>query len=130
MLNVMYVADDNTSEASPVYAEAVAYENMDVVGASLLGYAVFFSRTAERISSRFDVCGSGEGELSYSVAGVSAGVWSVYDASGALVTEAEASEEGGILHFSAPAGVYTLIAPGGNISDIPGDGVFPDPYGI
>ena len=130
MLNVMYVADDNTAGASPTYAEAIAYENSSVAGASILGYAVFFSKTVDRLSYRFEIEGSGEGEIGYSIAGVVAGEWSVYASDGSLVCTATASEEGGLLHFKAPAGSYTLVAPGDSLADHPGDGVYPDPYAV
>ena len=131
LLNVMYVTDEPEGGASTTaegYTAAVCYENNLVIGASIFNQAAFFSKTLERIDTRFTVEGSGEGTMTYTVAGVIAGEWSVYDASGNLVTTATATEEGGLISFEAAAGEYTLVAPGEANTDIPGDGVYDDPY--
>lgn len=103
--HAMYVTDAGTvKEAAP----AVLYECDEVVGASLLGACVFFSRTKERISHGFAIEGEGDGELLWQVGGLERGAWVVRDSEGRSVGGYLVGEAGGLLTFRAPAGKYTL----------------------
>ncbi len=125
LLNVMYV----TADGQPTDSVALEYENADLAGASLLGYAAFFSKTVERIAHRTTVCAYGEGETLFTVAGIAAGAWEVYSQDGTLLQSVTVTDEAGILEFTAEAGTYVLLPEGGDFHDIPGDGAYPDPYG-
>jgi len=110
-LNVMYVDDaDSTAameQAELIYGSAGTTANA-MIGAKLFDRVAMFhaekARTSETVT--FTVPGE-ETELKVNVAGLTAGTWTV-KVNGNEVTEAVASEDGGIIYFTAPAGNYEL----------------------
>ena len=121
--HAMYVTDEGKTEA---IAPASLFESEALVGASLLGVAVFFSRSRERVGCAFrtvekeegtlekeivplTVKGEGDGEMLYQVGGLETGAWLVRDSEGRSVAARHVTAESGLLTFRAPAGTYTLI---------------------
>ena len=102
MLNVMYVCD---ADKNIVLAPS-AIESDGVKGARIGKVAAVFVTSATRRSTEITFDASGSGELNYYVSGVRAGTWTV-TAGGATQT-VTATEDGGFLAFTAPAGQVTL----------------------
>lgn len=111
-LNVMYVNDADSTltmeQAELIYGKAGAADNA-MIGAKIFDRVVLFhaekARTSEKIT--FTVPGD-ETRLNVNVAGLTAGTWTV-KVGGSEVAEVVASEEGGIVYFTAPAGSYELV---------------------
>ena len=102
LLHAATVSDadkDPTPAAQPISTDAVRGA---VVGAVA---AVFVADPARRTEA-FSFTAPGSGDLNYTVSGVSAGQWRV--SVGETVLSATATEEGGLLTFTAPAGTVTL----------------------
>ncbi len=108
LLNVMYVTDRETNEEQGLL-EAKMYANDDILGASLpdLSVCAFFNKNVEKISAA-TVKGEGEGVLRYCICGLCAGEYSLKDEGGNTVLTATVSEAGGMMTFTAPAGIYNL----------------------
>ncbi len=108
MLNVIYVTDTATNDEQGLL-EAVMYGNADILGASVpaLGVASFFNKNVEKIDAA-TVKGEGNGDIRYAVCGLSAGTYTVKNASSATVATVNVTEESGMLTFTAPAGTYTI----------------------
>jgi len=104
MLNVMYVgaADDK----SPV-EKATLIEADDFIGAKIFDRVAMFNTQKERTDKAVSFNVSGSGDLKVNVAGLKAGTWSV-SANGENIGNQIASEDGGMIYFTAPAGSYTL----------------------
>ena len=77
---------------------------MAVAGAKIFNRVAVFNKAKTRIenSVSFDVAGS-ESDLKVNVAGLKAGTWTV-KVNGTEVATQVASEDGGIIYFTAPAG--------------------------
>ena len=105
-LNVMYV---NDADKDLALEEAELIENDSVAGAKIFNRVAVFNKNKDRItdSVSFDVPGD-ETELKVNVAGLQAGTWTV-KVNGAEVGTQIASEDGGIIYFTAPAGSYELV---------------------
>ena len=103
MLNVMYVSDANKT---PQGQTATAISNTLVTGSVIGKVAAIFVNAAERRSTDLTFTASGTGDLTYYVSGVKAGKWTV-TASGSTQT-VTATEDGGLLVFTAPAGAVSL----------------------
>ena len=101
-LNVMQVSDADKEDYLPV--ELI--ENEKLCGAEISDRVVLFSKSGERIGSGISFTAPGSGELLYTVCDVEAGSYSV-TAGGRKMT-LSASEEGGVLSFTAPAGAVTI----------------------
>jgi len=108
--NLIYVTDRGNEKAPDVRA---------IFGASGVEGGVFnksivalFATERDRTSAGFSCDVPGNGDMSYYVSGVSAGSWTV-TVDGETVGSFEASEEGGLLTFTAPAGSIS-IAPSVN----------------
>ena len=106
ILHAMCVCDEDGATSVP---SASVFESDAVVGASLLGYAVFFPREALSLTETFSLRGEGDGTLHYSIAGLAPGVWHVLDDKGETVSSALSTVGSGCLHFDAAPGTYTLI---------------------
>ena len=104
MLNVIYVTD--TGRQSSVSLPAAAIENEQVSGSVIGQTAAVFVNSATRASSALSFTTGGDGTLRYYVSGVAAGSWIVRV--GSHTQTVTATEEGGLLTFSAPAGTVTL----------------------
>ena len=107
ILNVMYVCD----ETDPTDLTATAISNATVKGAVLGNTAAVFVISATRRSTEFNFTASGAGSLKYYVSGVAAGTWLV-KVGGEIVSYDTATEESGLLVFTAPAGETITLTPG------------------
>ncbi|MBR4335036.1 MAG: hypothetical protein IKP74_01135, partial [Clostridia bacterium] len=102
LLNVMYVTDsDKTLSLS-----ATAISNDAVKGAKIGKVTAVFVTSATRRSTPFNFTSSGTGNQTYYVSGVKAGNWTV--SAGGSTQTVTATEDGGLLVFTAPAGTVTL----------------------
>jgi hypothetical protein len=104
MLNAMYVTDATNKTVT----KAVKVENDQVAGSVLVGTAAIFVRSAEREDEAIRFTTEGSGDLRYYISGAAAGKWSVR-VNGKDCGTAAATEEGGMLVFSAPAGSVELV---------------------
>ena len=103
-LNAMYVSDAD-SEAALKQAELI--ETEQVLGARLSDRAAVFTKNKERLSGSITFTVPGSGEVKIAAAGLAAGAWTV-TAGGSDAGAAIATDEGGIIYFTAPAGEITL----------------------
>ncbi|MBP5610696.1 MAG: hypothetical protein J6X72_05105, partial [Clostridia bacterium] len=76
-------------------------------GAAIGNTVAVFVTSATRRTTAFTFTGTGSGNLNYSVSGVKAGKWTVLVGTTAVAT-VTATEEGGFVTFTAPAGPVTL----------------------
>ena len=98
-LNAMYLTEaDNDAPLTP----AELFETDAYAAAKLGRYAAVFMKSSKRTGDGFDVTVDGDGELIYFVAGTQAGEWTVTVGGDTLT--AVASDDGGCLYFTAPAG--------------------------
>ena len=102
LLNVMFVCDADKSPS----LKATAIDTDDVKGAVIGKVAAVFVTSATRRSTTLTFTTGGSGEFTYYVSGVKAGKWTV--AAGGHTQTVTATEEGGLLVFTAPAGTITL----------------------
>jgi len=105
MLNVMYVCDSSKNPNLP----ATGFSNDTVTGAVIGKTAAVFVGEIERRSTQFGFTAPGSGDLTFYVSGVKAGTWTV-TAGGATKT-VNATEDGGLLVFTAPAGTEVTLTP-------------------
>ncbi|MEF3310626.1 carbohydrate binding domain-containing protein [Paenibacillus sp. GYB004] len=101
-LNVLQVMDNDGT--APLQTGAIDSEKM--VGAAIGDYAVLFSKAGVREQGTVAFAVYGGGERQYVVTDLASGTWKISGASGEFF--GEVSEEGGVLYFTGPAGVYTL----------------------
>ena len=105
MLNVMYVgsADDDSALQKAELIETDAF-----VGAKIFDRVAMFNTAKERTNETvaFTIPGN-ETALKVNVAGLKAGTWSI-SANGSEIGTQIASEDGGMIYFTAPAGSVTL----------------------
>jgi len=105
MLNAMYVTDVTNKTVT----KAVKVENDQVAGSVLAGTAAIFVRSAEREEEAIRFTTEGSGDLRYYVSGAAAGKWTVL-VNGKNYGNTTASEDGGLLVFTAPAGNVEITA--------------------
>ena len=103
MLNVMYVCDKNKT---PEGQTATAFSNTLITGSVIGKVAAVFVNAAERRSNALTFTAPGTGDLTYYVSGVKAGKWTV--TAGGVSQTVTATEDGGLLVFTAPAGQVSL----------------------
>ena len=103
MLNVMYVCDSNKS---PSGQTASSISNTVVTGSVIGKVAAIFVNASTRRTTNLTFTATGSGDLTYYVSGVKAGKWTV-SAGGATQT-VTATDDGGLLVFTAPAGQVSL----------------------
>ena len=106
LLHAIFLCD---ADGSPDL-KATPIENGIVRGARLGSVAAVFVRDATRRSFAFDFAVPGDGTVDCYVSGVAAGEWTVTE-NGETRT-VTATEEGGFLTFSAPAGKIALTPAG------------------
>lgn len=104
-LNTMYVKDADKTLAIQT---AQLIETDDVVGLKQLNNVLMFARGANKLNNEFtfNVPGN-EKKLKVIVMGVSEGRWTI-KINGKSIKPINATEEGGVLLFEAPAGEYKL----------------------
>ncbi len=108
MLNVMYVCDED----DPNDLTATAISNGTVKGAVLGNTAAVFVISSTRRATQFDFTnGAAAGSYKYYISGVAAGDW-IVSVGGTPVGLARATEDGGLLTFTASAGTVTLTPRG------------------
>ncbi|MBR6053244.1 MAG: heparinase II/III family protein [Clostridia bacterium] len=108
MLNVMYVCDED----DPTDLTATAISNGTVKGAVLGNTAAVFVISSTRRATQFDFTnGAAAGSYKYYISGVAAGDW-IVSVGGTPVGLARATEDGGLLTFTASAGTVTLTPRG------------------
>ncbi|MBR6481528.1 MAG: heparinase II/III family protein, partial [Thermoguttaceae bacterium] len=105
LVNVMYVCDSNKN---PTNVTATAITGSSVAKGAVIGnVAAVFVTSKTRQSTGFSFTASGSGNITYYVSGVAAGKWSI-TSGGKPVSTVTATEEGGLLVFTASAGTVTL----------------------
>ena len=102
LLNVMFVCDADDTPALP----ALPVETDVAAGAVIGKVAAVFVTNATRQSAAFSFTTTGSGEYTYYVSGVATGNWSI--TAGGQTQTVTATEEGGLLVFTASAGTVTL----------------------
>ena len=103
LLNVIYVAD---ADKTPEGVDATAISTDGVKGAAIGGVAAVFVTGRTRKADAFSFSLSGSGDLTCYVSGVSAGNWTV--SVGKSSQTVRATEDGGLLVFTVPAGRVAL----------------------
>ena len=103
LLNVMYV----TTNTNKNFYEAKSFKTDKVVGSIIGNTAAVFVDSSERCSEQFSFTATtSEESVNYYVSGVAAGNWTV--SVGSTTLTVSATEEGGMLYFTAPSGEITL----------------------
>ncbi len=104
-LNAMYVKD--ADKQLPVQP-ATLIETEQIVGVNQLGNALIFARGAEKLNNEitFTIPGNDK-KLKVVIMGVAPGKWNI-EVNGKSMKSVEATEEGGVLYFTASAGEYRL----------------------
>ncbi|MBR2351108.1 MAG: heparinase II/III family protein [Clostridia bacterium] len=104
-MNVLYVTDKGNKNAASVVSieDAIGLEG-GVFEGRIVG---LFASARDGADETLSCTTSGEGYLDYYVSGVAAGEWSV-SVNGADYGTYTATEEGGLLTFTAPAGKITI----------------------
>lgn len=110
-LNVMYV---NDADKNLALEKAELIETDSVAGAKIFNRVAVFNKNKTRADGTvsFNVPGS-DSELKVNVAGLEAGTWKI-SVNGSEIGEQIASDDGGIIYFTAPAGSYELTYVNGN----------------
>lgn len=103
LLNVLYATDAEND----IVAEACAITGGGLVGAVIGKIAAVFSEEYERRCGSLSFTTHGEGSLTCYVSGVRAGEWCV--CVGEVTLTARATEEGGLLRFTAPSGAVSIV---------------------
>ena len=99
-MNVIYVTDKGQTKKAP----AIKHIESDTVeGATFGEIAVLFATSRDRATTEISATVDGKGDFSYYVSGVAAGKWTVTVSTKTIGTF-EATEDGGLLTFTAPAG--------------------------
>ena len=111
LLNVLFVTDADKTPTLPATGIATDAVRGAVIGRTA---AVFVSDPLRR-DSAFDFTAPGDGALDYYVSGVAAGDWTVTTDGNAQT--ATATEDGGLLVFTAPAGRVALAPANGKNND-------------
>ena len=103
-MNVIYVTDKGQTKDAPAIEHI---EANGVEGSTFGDVSAVFMTSRERVSSAVSFSVKGSGDMKYYVSGVAAGKWSV-SVGGKDYGTVTATEEGGFLNFTAPAGSVTL----------------------
>ena len=103
-MNVLYVTDKGQTKSAPAITR--------ITGTGALGgvfgdVAAIFATSRDRATGSLSATVSGSGTIKYYVSGVAAGEWMI-SVNGVSYGTASATEEGGLLTFTAPAGALTL----------------------
>ena len=103
LLNVLYVCD---ADKVPNTVKATAISTDTVKGAVIGSVAAIFVTNKTRRTEAFEFSVERSNDVTYYVSGVAAGNWTV--SVGGKTQTVTATEEGGLLVFTAPAGTVTL----------------------
>jgi len=103
-MNAMYVTDTSCTAAAPTVRKIAA---AGVEGAQIGGAAAVFATSATREAAALSFTTTGTGNIKYYVSGVVAGNWSI-SVNGTSYGTATATDDGGLLTFTAPAGSVKL----------------------
>jgi hypothetical protein len=103
-MNAMYVTDASCTAAAPMVKKIAS---AGVEGAQIGSVAAVFATSGTRTANDIRFTTSGSGNMTYYVSGVVAGNWTV-SVSGTSYGTVTATEEGGLLVFTAPAGSVTI----------------------
>ena len=106
LVNVMYVCDSNKNPSN-VTATAITGSTV-AKGAAIGNVAAVFITSKTRQSTGFSFTASGSGTMTYYVSGVAAGKWTI-TSGGKPVSTVTATQDGGLLVFTAPAGTVNLV---------------------
>ena len=104
LLTVMYVTDGSYTEE---LAEAIYCESDLMLGAEILGSAVFFPKNAGTLAEEIRLTAGGGETLDYYVVGLAPGPWSV-SVNGEKMAVLRSEPGRGVLSFNAPSGEVTL----------------------
>ena len=99
-MNVLYVTDKGQTKAAPAITKI---SGSGVTGGIFGDVAAVFATSRTRANTSLTFTVSGSGNVNYYVSGVAAGDWSI-TVGGVSYGTATATEEGGLLSFTAPAG--------------------------
>ncbi len=103
MLHLLYVTDAGET----ITYRAALLETRVYLGTQIGSRVFLFAREQDRSSEVITVTAAGEGTVTYYIAGVNEGSWNI-SVDGVSCGTATASEAGGFLTFTAPAGTLTL----------------------
>jgi len=103
-MNVLYVADAGQEKEAP---DITKISGDGVKGGTFGNIAAIFATSRDRVSTEISASVSGDGDMSYYVSGVAAGEWEI-TVDGTSYGTATATEEGGLLTFTAPGGHLEL----------------------
>ena len=103
-MNVIYVTDKGQTKSAPSIKHI---KNESVEGSTFGNIAAVFMTSRERVSSEVSFDVNGKNEMTYYVSGVCAGEWKI-SVDGKSCGNATATEEGGLLVFTAPAGKVVI----------------------
>ncbi len=106
LLNVMYVCD---GAKTPANVTATAISTDVVRGAAIGQVAAVFVTSATRRATAFSFSVTRTGDVTYYVSGVKAGKWNV--SIGSYSETVTATNDGGLLVFTAPAGTTLTLTP-------------------
>lgn len=103
-MNAMYVTDTKTTAKAPTVTKI---SGSGIEGAVMGNVAAVFATSSTRTSDELSFTVSGSGNMTYYVSGVVSGNWSI-SVDGTSYGTVEATEDGGLLVFTAPAGSVVL----------------------
>lgn len=103
-LNAMYVGD---ADADLPLVEAQLIESEQMMGAKLLGKVAMFAKDAPKLTEQSFTVNGDESELSFVVTGLDKGGYDISVNGNALTTQI-ATEDGGTIYFTGPAGSYKI----------------------
>ncbi len=103
-MNVIYVTDAGQTKAAP---DIEHIKSKGVEGSTFGNVAAVFMTSRERLATEISFEVEGRGDMRCFVSGVAAGEWNI-SVDGKDCGTASATEEGGLLVFTAPAGEVTL----------------------
>ncbi len=104
MLTAMYVTDKESEKRLPV--SRISTEKLE--GAAVGNVFAIFVKSAERAYDSFGFKTFGDGLFDYYISGVETGTWRVL-VDGVGVASVYSDDDGGFVHFIAPAGNVTLV---------------------
>ena len=103
MMNVIYVTDAGQTKTAPAIS---SISGTNVQGGVFGNVAAVFMTSRTRVTTAQSFTVSGSGTMEYYVSGVAAGTWTV--SVGGTTKTVTATEDGGLLVFTAPAGTVTI----------------------
>ena len=103
MMNVIYVTDAGQTKTAPAIS---GISGTNVQGGVFGNVAAVFMTSRTRVTTAQSFTVSGSGTMEYYVSGVAAGTWTV--SVGGTTKTVTATEDGGLLVFTAPAGTVTI----------------------